>query len=51
LAAGLALAAVATASTETGLLQNAVGGLLLGLSAGMGSSVLRRERREPTREP
>ena len=51
LAAGLALAAVATASTETGLLQNAVGGLLLGLSAGMGSSILRRERREPTREP
>jgi hypothetical protein len=47
LAAGLAIAAVVTVVTEAGAVQDAVGGLLLGLSAGVGSSILRRERDEP----
>jgi hypothetical protein len=43
LAAGLVVAAVATAVTDTSAARNVVGGALLGLVGGVGSSVLRSD--------
>jgi len=44
LMAGLALAAIAMATTDTGAAQNVAGGALLGLAGGVGTAVLRGGR-------